>query len=192
MTILINLAGAPSTGKSTLASKIFSKLKEMGLSAEYSPEYVKGWVYRGQKVRPYDQLFLCGREAYNQSQLFNKVDFAISDSPVYLTAFYHLYANGDNALREICKDFYDMAERLDNVKVLNFYLPLRKEYKNKGRFHSKEQAIEIDHLLHSFLEVEGYEYTELNCPDSERLSVIIDKLSEVTNDFEDMREDCDE
>lgn len=179
MTILINLLGAPSVGKSTTAGRLFAKLKGMDLNAEYVQEYVKQWVYIGRTVSPYDQFHLFGQEAHNQSHLFNKVDFIISDSPVMLTAFYHLYANGDNALREVCKDFYDMAERLDNVKVLNFLLPRKKEYQNVGRFHTQEQADEIEHLLRCFLEVEAYPYEELTCPDEERVDKIMKCLSEV-------------
>lgn len=179
MTILINLLGAPSVGKSTTAGRLFAKLKGMDLNAEYVQEYVKQWVYIGRKVSPYDQFHLFGQEAHNQSHLFNKVDFIISDSPVMLTAFYHLYANGDNALREVCKDFYDMAERLDNVKVLNFLLPRKKGYQNVGRYHTQEQADEIEHLLRCFLEVEAYSYEELTCPDEERVDKIMKCLSEV-------------
>ena len=186
MTILINLIGAPSVGKSTTAGRLFAALKGMGLNAEYSSEYVKGWVYRGQQVSPYDQLYIAGKEVYRQSHLFNKVDFIISDSPVILTAFYHLYNNHDNALREICKDFYDMAERLDNVKVLTFYLQRKKKYQTQGRYHTEEQSDEINRLLRCFLEVEAYPYEELDCPDEDRIDVIMERLKELTNNFEGM------
>ena len=185
--VLINLIGSPSVGKSTLAGRLFAKLKDMELNADISPEYVKQWVYRGQNVRPYDQMYIFGKEVYRQSQLFNSVDIIISDSPVLLTAFYHLYVNGDNALREVCKDFYDMAERLDGVKVLNFFLTRKKKYQDVGRFHSKEQADEIESLLRCFLRVENYPYIELDCPDEERVDVIMQHLREATNDFEGMK-----
>ena len=192
MTILINLIGAPSRGKSTTAGRLFAKLKGMDLNAELSPEYVKQWVYRGQSVTPFDQMYIFGKEVYRQSHLFNKVDFLISDSPVMLTAFYHLYVNGDNALREVCKDFYDMAERIANVKVLNFFLTRKKKYQTKGRFHTEEQAQEIEHLLHSFLEVEAYPVIELTCSDEERVDVIMNELAKLTDNFKGMREGYDE
>ena len=188
MTILINLLGAPATGKSTTAGRLFARLKEMELNTEYVQEYVKDWAWDNRKVSKYDQFYIFGKEAHNQSHLFNKVDIVISDSPVMLTAFYHLYANGDNALREVCKDFYDMAHSLDNVTVLNFLLTRKKRYQTKGRFHSQQQADEIDNLLRCFLKVEAYPYIELTCPDEDRIDVIMEKLKELTNNFEGMVE----
>ena len=90
MTILINLLGSPSAGKSTAARKLFSRLKDMYLNVEFVPEYVKSWAWDNREIKPYDQFYFFGKEAHNQSHLFNKVDFIISDSPVLLTAVYHM------------------------------------------------------------------------------------------------------
>ena len=43
--LVINLAGAPGAGKSTLATEIFSKLKKLGYNCEYVDEYAKHVVY---------------------------------------------------------------------------------------------------------------------------------------------------
>ena len=189
MTILINFLGSPSAGKSTTAGKLFTRLKDMDLNVEYVPEYVKSWAWDKRTISPYDQFYFFGKEAHNQSHLFNKVDFVISDSPVLLTAFYHLYYNGDNALREICKDFYEMAEKLDNVKVLNFFLPRKKKYQTKGRYQTEEQANDVARLLKAFLTVENYPYIELDCADKDRVDCIVEELSKVTNNFEGLGDD---
>ena len=131
MTILINLLGAPSVGKSTTAGKLFAELKGMELNAELVQEYVKGWAWDGRTISPYDQFYFFGKETHNQSHLFNKVDFIISDSPAVLTAFYQLYSQQENSLRGICKHFYEMAEKIDNVKTVNFLLPRKKKYSTK-------------------------------------------------------------
>ena len=188
MTILINFMGAPSVGKSTTAGKLFARLKDMELNAELAQEFVKGWVYDEHPVGPYDQFYIFGKETHNQSRLFNKVDFIVADSPVMLTAFYQLYAQKENSLREICRHFYDMAERIDNVIVLNFLLTRKKRYQTKGRYHSQEQSDEIEKLLRCFLKVEGYPYIELDCPDSERVDKVMDILKDLTNNFEGMVE----
>ena len=178
MTVLINLIGQPSCGKSTAAAKLFARMKDMGLNCEYTQEYVKGWVWDGRKISPYDQFTIFGREAYNQSHLFNKVDFIISDSPVMLTAFYHLYYNKDNALREICKDFYEMAERIDHVHTFNFYLPRMKQYKQEGRYQTEEEANEVARMLKAWLEVEAYPFIPLDCPDEQRVDKILSYIGE--------------
>ena len=184
MTILINLLGSPSAGKSTAAGKLFSRLKDMYLNVEFVPEYVKSWAWDNREIKPYDQFYFFGKEAHNQSHLFNKVDFIISDSPVLLTAFYHMYYNKDNALREICKDFYEMAARLDNVRVVNFFLPRKKKYIKHGRYQTEEQADEVANLLKKFLEVECYDFVEVNCPDEERIDFMVNILKDMTNNFE--------
>ena len=184
MTILINFLGSPSSGKSTTAGKLFTRLKDMNLNVEYVQEYVKSWAWDQRKISPYDQFYFFGKEAHNQSHLFNKVDFIISDSPVLLTAFYHMHYNGDNALREICKDFYDMASRIDNVETLNFFLPRKKAYNPKGRYQTQEQADKIAELLKAWLTVECYPFEELDCPDEYRVDAIIDRLKIATNGFE--------
>lgn len=186
MTVLINLLGSPSAGKSTAAGKLFSRLKDMYLNVEFVPEYVKSWAWDNRKISPYDQFYFFGKEAHNQSHLFNKVDFIISDSPVLLTSFYHLYYNHDNALREICHDFYDMADKLDNVKVINFFLPRKKRYIARGRYQTEEQADEIADTLKKFLEIECYDYIEVNCPDEERTDFMVNELRKLTNNFEGM------
>lgn len=184
--IIINLLGSPSSGKSTLACRLFAKLKDMNMNVEYTPEYVKSMVWSGKKINPYDQITITGAEVQQQSRLFNKVDFIISDSPVLLTAFYHKYYNKDNALREICKDFYDMAYKLDGVRTLNIFLPRKKGYQTEGRYQTEEEANEVARMLKQWLEVEGYPFIELGCPDEDRVGEIIKLLSDMTEGFKDV------
>ena len=44
-TIVINLIGSPGTGKSTLASELFSKMKWQGYDVELVSEYAKELVW---------------------------------------------------------------------------------------------------------------------------------------------------
>lgn len=180
MTVLINLLGSPSAGKSTTAGKLFAYLKDLQLNAEFVSEYVKSWAWDKRTITPYDQFYFFGKEAHNQSHLFNKVDFIISDAPVLITAFYHLYYNHNNSLREICKDFYDMAERVDHVKVLNFLLPRKKKYNSAGRYQTEEQSDEIAVYLRKFLDVECYPYVFVDCNDDERVDFILEEVRKVT------------
>ena len=101
MSILINIVGASGVGKSTTAGKLFTRLKDMYLNVELVQEVVKLGVT--QKVTN-DQYYLFGSEIYQQSQLFNSVDFIISDSSPLLAAFYNFYYNnGDSSLSPACK-----------------------------------------------------------------------------------------
>jgi nicotinamide riboside kinase len=186
MTLILNFLGQPSSGKTSLSVKLFAKLKELNLNVEYSPEVVKTWCYTGQKVTKYDQYYLFGSEIYQQSRLFNAVDIIISDSSPILAAFYNYYYNsGDSSLSPACKEFYRKVAE-DNIKVMNFFLPRKKKYVAKGRYQTEEQANEVAVDLRNWLDSEGYKYEVLDCPDKERVDMVLKKLEEVTGGFDGM------
>ena len=185
MVILINLLGSPSCGKTTLSAQLFADLKIRNLNAELCPEYVKAWAWELKKIGPFSQFYIFGKEVYHQSRLFDKVDFIISDSPAMLSAFYHYYYNKNGALNEVCQNYYKLAEK-SGVEVLNFFLPRKKKYIQQGRYQTEKEADEVAEGLKKWLAEQGYTYTYLDCPDEDRLDVIIQKLKEITGDFNGM------
>ena len=180
MSVLINIAGAPGVGKSTLAAKLFYKLKEMGLNAELALEYCKGYAIEKREITPYSELYFFGKQSHIESTLFHKTDYIVSDSPTYLAGMYEYIYHGENSLSEACKAFYRKADK-DGIKILNFLLPMRKRYNPKGRFQTKEQAAFIDKDMRSWLDSEGYKYEVLDIPDSKRIDRIIERLKEVAD-----------
>jgi nicotinamide riboside kinase len=183
--ILINLIGSPSVGKSTTAGKLFAKLKDMNLNTELVQEYIKHWVYEKRPVGPFDQFYVFGKEVHQQSRLFGAVDIIISDSSPILAAFYHFYYNGNNALSNVCHNFYELVDEA-GVKVINFFLPRKKKYIAKGRYQSEQEADALALQLKEWLDKEGYSYITLDCPDEERVDVVLEKLKEMTGDFDGM------
>lgn len=175
-TILLNFLGSPSTGKTSLSAKVFARLKAQDIDCEYVSEYVKGWAWEGRTISPFDQFYIFGKECHNQSMLFNKVKVIISDSPVMLSTFYHLYYNGDNSLSEPCHYFYDRAIREFNIIPLNFYLPRKREYNPNGRFQTEQQADELALMLKDWLYKEGYNYEELTCDDEDRADLVLNRV----------------
>lgn len=172
MTILINLLGQPSTGKSTTMADLFCALKYDGKTVEMCPEWIKKWAWENKKPSPYDQFYIMGKEIRQQSMLFNKVDYIISDSPVFLTAFYQQYYTHQNFLAQPAKDFYNMANG-DNVKVYNFFLEKNKKYNPKGRFQTEQEAKTIGDNLKQWLIFNDIEFNILDCCDKDRVSIII-------------------
>lgn len=183
--VLIGLCGAPSVGKSTTAAKLFSRLKDMGLDVELVTEFCKTWAWDEREITPYSQFYFFGKQSYSESRLFNKVDYIVTDSPVLLSAFYQEYYNNDSSLSPACKEFYKKVAE-DGIKVLNFFLPRKKKYVTKGRYQSEEEASRLAIDLRGWLDGEGYEYTLLDCPDKDRVDVIINRLREITGDFNGM------
>ena len=76
-----------------------------------------------------------------------------------------------------------MAERLDNVQVVNFFLPRKKKYIKRGRYQTEKQADEVAVVLKKFLEIECYDFIEVDCPDEKRTEFMVDKLRQMTNNF---------
>ena len=65
--------------------------------------------------------------------------------------------------------------------ILNFFLPMRKNYNPKGRFQTREEAQQIDKEMRAWLTSQGYKYELLDCPDKQRIDRIIERLKEVTD-----------
>ena len=186
MTLIVNFIGQPSSGKSTTAVRLYSKLKELDMNVEFSPEVVKTWCHTGQKVTKYDQYYLFGSEVYQQSRLFNSVDIIISDSSPILATFYNAYYNGgDSSLAPACKEFYRKVTE-DGIRVLNFFLPRKKKYITKGRYQTQEEADHLAILLKEWLAKEGYSYIELDCPDKDRIDVVMEYVKKEVGDFNGM------
>ena len=185
MTIIINLIGQPSCGKTSTSVKLLAYLKELGIECEYCPEAAKTYLYEGKKINKYMQFGLFGSECVSQSRLFGSVDIIISDSSPILAAFYEYFYNGDNALSPACKEFYKKAKE-DEIHVINFFLPRKKKYNPKGRYQNEKEAADVAAKLKEWLTWEGYDYEVLDCPDEKRISAITERLKNLTNNFEGM------
>lgn len=186
VSVVINLIGSPSVGKSTTAAKLLAELKARDLDVEMVQEIAKTWCLTGRAINKYDQYYLFGCECQNQSRLFGAVDFIVSDSSPILAAFYHNYYNGgDNSLVPACQEFYRKATT-DNVKVINLLLPRKRKYVAKGRYQGAQEADKVATLLREWLDKEGFEYIELDCPDKDRLDYILDIIRREVGDFDGM------
>lgn len=186
MAVVVNLIGQPSCGKTSTSVKLLAHLKEFGIECEYCPEAAKTYLYEGKKINKYMQFGLFGSECTTQSRLFGSVDVIISDSSPILAAFYEYFYNGDNVLSPACKGFYKKVQD-DGIKVLNFFLPRKKKYNPKARYQTESEADNVAVRLIEWLDREEYDYEVLNCSDGERIKVIMERLKEVTNGFEGMK-----
>ena len=175
MTVLINLFGSSSAGKSSLMADLFTALKLKGYTVEMCPEIVKQWAWDGMFPNKYDQYFLMGQEIKQQSRLFGKVDFAISDSPVLQNAFYNWYLNGEDNLYQPSIDYRIMAVQ-DGHEFRNFMLFRNKPFESKGRYQTAEEADKIAIKLVDYLEMHGFHYPVLNGKDHERTEQILEHL----------------
>lgn len=146
--IVVNLFGAPGAGKSTGAAHIFTYLKQKGINAEIVTEFAKDKVWEDNKVALSDQNFIFGNQSFRLHRLKDKVDVAIVDSPLVMSAYYC----NDNTKEEITA----LAKKTFNKYInINYYVKRVKAYNPKGRLQTKEEADILAEDLHSWLIANG-------------------------------------
>ena len=142
---VVNLFGAPGSGKSTGAAYLFAKLKMAGINAELVTEFAKDKVYEDSKEVFNNQTYILGKQCFRQSKLRDKVDVIITDSPLLLSIYY----NDD-------KDIQDELSALtlkifDSYDNHNYFINRVKPYNPKGRFQTEEEAMTIVDDMKDFL-----------------------------------------
>jgi len=161
MTTVINLAGAAGAGKSTLAAGLFHKLKSNGFSAELVNEYVKSWAYRGIMPGPLDEIYFFGKQSHKESILFGKVDFIITDCPIYLCSFYEQVYNPESfqLVKDLPMQYMRIVQQLYGVTYHNYFIHRVSEVDQRGRYSDTKDSDEKSALLQIFMEKHGIAYT---------------------------------
>lgn len=136
-TIVINLFGEPSAGKSTAAMDITARLKRKGINAEYVSEFAKDKVYENNSEVFKHQEYLFGKQSFKMGRVRDKVQVIVVDSPLILCIVY----NQDTILGE---DFNKTVLNVFNSYNNRNYLLTRKHtYENEGRFQNENEAWEV-------------------------------------------------
>lgn len=142
----ISFYGGPGSGKSTTAAWLFSELKTKNIPIELSIEYVKKWAYLKREVRPFDQIYLFGKQLQTEYLFLSSGKNIVTDSPPLLAAIY-----SDIYFPEM--GFGKQITEIDNYYTkefpsLNIFLERKdKPYDPTGRYQSHEQAKQIDEII---------------------------------------------
>lgn len=137
-TIVINLFGEPSAGKSTAAMTITANLKRAGVNAEYVSEFAKDKVYEHNEEVFRHQEYIFGKQSFKMGRVRNNVQVIVTDSPLLLNI---LYNDDDTILGE---DFNKVALNMFNsYDNRNYVLTRHHEYENEGRRQNEAEAAEV-------------------------------------------------
>jgi len=139
--IVVNIFGAPGSGKSTAMAYIFASLKMKGISCEMAPEFAKELYYEENFTAFENQVFIFGNQFYRIARLIDKVDVVITDSPAFVSVYY----NNLETAKEEFNVFVAEASKSFNNK--NYYLNRIADYDTSGRHQSEEQAEEVGESL---------------------------------------------
>lgn len=154
--ILVNLYGAPGSGKSTGAAYIFAKLKMAGVNAELVTEFAKDKVWEESKEVFNNQVYIFGKQYFRITRCAEKVDVIVTDSPLPLSVFYNAT---DDSNQEFNKLVIKISESFDNK---NYFLHRTKTYNPKGRFQNEKESDELADNLWNFLTMWDIEFSEKN------------------------------
>jgi len=151
--LLVNLYGAPGTGKSTGAAYIYSKLKLDEINCELVTEFAKDMVWDENKKAIYNQAYVFGNQYYRISRLENEVDVVVTDSPTLLSIIY-------NKDRRLGKEFTDLVKSvsLSYENRLDILLRRVKQYKTVGRLQNEEQSDKLYNEIKDLLDIVNPEY----------------------------------
>lgn len=153
-TLVLNLFGTPSAGKSTGAAYIFSKLKMAGINAELVTEFAKDkvWEENHEVFKPDNQFYIGAKQFFRLNRCSDKVEVIVTDSPLPLSAFYN---KSDILGEEFNKVIMNCFNSFNNVS----YLIIRdKPYNPKGRLHTEEESDAMKQPLIDLLDKYGIDY----------------------------------
>lgn len=139
-TLVVNLFGSPGSGKSTGAAYLFSSLKLMGIDCEYVSEFAKDKCWEGNQFifeNPENQFYIGAKQFYRINQVYGKVDYIITDSPIFMNSFY-------NKSKYLGEEYNVVTLRLFNkFKNISFFINRVKPYNRNGRNQTESESDKI-------------------------------------------------
>jgi nicotinamide riboside kinase len=133
--LVVNLWGGPSAGKTSGAFYVMGELKLRGVSCEYAAEFAKEKHWEGTTAAFENELYIFAKQNYRLSKLNGKVKVIVTDAPLLAsTAYAQEYS--DNYKRFVYEEF-------NKYHNLNYYLERVFPYEQNGRNHDEKDAGKI-------------------------------------------------
>ena len=157
-TLVINLFGAPGSGKSTGAACIFSYLKRNGIDCELVTEYAKDKCWEENSFifdDPDNQFYIGAKQFYRVNRVNGKVDVIVTDSPILLNCFYNKSSLMGEEYNIVAKRLF---QKFNNV---NFFVNRVKEYNPNGRNQTVDEANQIALDMKKFISQWNVPYIEV-------------------------------
>ncbi len=156
MAIVVNLFGAPGTGKSTGAAYIFAKLKMRGVNAELVTEFAKDKVWEKSVEVFNNQAYIFGKQSYKLSRCADQVDVIVTDSPLPLCIMY----NSDKRLTENFN--LTVMDVFNSYENRNYFLKRVKAYNPAGRTQTEKESDALRDKIAELLTERQIRYSSYN------------------------------
>ena len=183
---LVSIIGAPSSGKSTLATSVHHGLKIRKKNSifvgEAATDYIAEW---GIPDTPTDQIVIFYKQLGRERMYVGSKEWIICDSSSVLNYFYFRALFGTTlSLKDIATINHIQREILKSLSQWHkiYYVPpfLDDDTSDGIRFHDREAIIKIDGIIKNYLELERISYTDLSgIPIDERDQWVINDLLKI-------------
>jgi len=165
---LVCIIGAPSSGKSTLATSVHHSLKVQSKNSifvgEAATDYIAEW---GIPDTPLDQIVIFYQQLGREKMYQNSKEWIICDSSTILNYFYfRSFFQGSLTRKDIAVINHVQKEILKTLDQWHriYYVPPVENFSIKDgiRFHNKEEIGNLDAIIRSYLVMEKIEFVDLS------------------------------
>lgn len=158
-TKIINFTGAPSAGKSTLSHGLMYLMKMNLFDVEHVSEFAKDLSWGSETQALSNQLYVAGQQSQRIERLIGKVDYIITDSPLFLSLFYA----PDKYPESFKATIIDLFKQNNNI---NYFVNRAYDYEESGRHHTQEQSEKLSKTIYNALDLYGIKFTEVEGSES--------------------------
>jgi len=171
-TIRIGLLGGPSSGKSTLAAWLYSRLKEDAVNTELVQEFAREYINKtGGPKNTLIQFLIYKRQKEKEDILPASVKVMITDSPTILSYIFGVvYGNiKDQDHRHMITEMYNeiIHDGLSRYDLLYYLEPTRPYVEDGTRKEGAEKAREVGNNIKNFLLFHQTSFKILTNPSTE-------------------------
>lgn len=156
---VINLFGGPGAGKSTAAAGLFYEMKKRWFNVELVTEFAKELVWSGSAHMLSEQNYVFSQQEHRLNRLRQKIDLAISDSPLLLSAFYAPRHYPDSFRQSV----FDFFHTYDNINIM---VRRSHQYSSVGRIQNQSEADELAAHMERYLQKNGIPYHLIEANDA--------------------------
>lgn len=176
---LICVIGAPSSGKSTLATSLHHSLKIAGKNSifvgEAATDYIAEW---GVPNSPMDQMVIFYKQLSRERMYIGSKEWIICDSSTILNYFYFrsLFPLSPSkkdiaAINHIQKE---ILKTLGQWHRIYYVPPIKQDSLKDGiRFHDQEEIKSLDSIIKNYLKLEQIDFIDLSKVDVDKRNQFI-------------------
>lgn len=160
-TLVVNLIGGQSSGKSTMMANLFAWLKWHNIDSEMCSEFAKELVWEDRKETFKDELYIFAKQNHRLFRCNGKVDIIVTDRPLIMSTVYNEFYGGNN---KNWNNAYEniVIETFNQYNNLNIFLNRVKPFNGNGRNETETEAKNFDKLFKNYLDSKNISYSTYN------------------------------